>query len=217
MVNESEQNKRAKLQTAMARAKKLIDMEPSITTRGANAYPDFSTMVSEGVSMPSYDDAMNYESVNETYAQNHTETPRFSPSANNVPSVIRESFMKNPIQSEGDDLSFLTEDNVKAYVSQKRKKSQNVGVNESVSVAPQTVQVTQQIDYPMIRTIVEEIVRKYTASLSKKLINESANGDNIVNTISFGKTFKLLDSNGNIFECKMEKIGNVKDKKNVNS
>jgi len=215
MVNESEQIKRAKLQTAMARAKKLIEMEPTVTSRGNYSYPDFSSTVTESLSTEPYDNSMEYDSIGEAYDQTNVPTQHFSPSASNVPSVIRESFMKNPIQGETDDLSFLTEDNVRAHVSQKKRKSQNMTVSESSNILPQSVQITQQIDYPMIRTIVEEIVRKYTSALGKKVISESSSETPLVNTISFGKTFKLLDSKGNIYECSMKKVGNVKDKKSV--
>jgi hypothetical protein len=82
--------------------------------------------------------------------------------------------------------------------------------------APQ-VQMTAQVDYPMIRTIVEEIVRKYAVSLNKKIISEGKSSTSEVNTISLGKTFKFLDSKGNIYECQMKKVGNINDKrKSVN-
>ena len=65
----------------------------------------------------------------------------------------------------------------------------------------------------MIRTIVEEIVRKYTSSLKNKLLQE--NNGNEVNTISLGKNFKFLANDGTIYECTMKKIGTL-NKKNVN-
>jgi hypothetical protein len=68
----------------------------------------------------------------------------------------------------------------------------------------------------MIRSIVEEIVRKYAQSLNKKIINEGVGGGAEVNTIALGKTFKFLDSKGNIYEAKLSKIGNINKKKSVN-
>ena len=79
------------------------------------------------------------------------------------------------------------------------------------------VQMSAQVDYPMIRTIVEEIVRKYAVSLNKKIISEGKTSTNEVNTISLGKTFKFLANDGTIYECQMKKIGNINEKrKSVN-
>ena len=65
----------------------------------------------------------------------------------------------------------------------------------------------------MIRTIVEEIVRKYAVSLNKKIISEGKQTTNEINTIALGNTFKFLSKNGDIYECTMKKIGNVNNKK----
>ena len=68
----------------------------------------------------------------------------------------------------------------------------------------------------MIKTNVEEIVRNYAVLVKNKIINEWTNG-NEINTISLGKTFKFLDSKGNIYECQMKRVGNINDKrKSVN-
>lgn len=142
----------------------------------------------------------------------HTNMPRMSAAANNVPSAIRESFANNPIDnsslytamsSDGMDMSFLTEG---IQPQQKRV------VNETIQ-QPNIQQVQSQIDYPMIKTIVEEIVRKYAVSLNKKIINENKGSVNEISTIAFGKTFKFLDNSGNIYECTMKKVGNINNKK----
>ena len=120
---------------------------------------------------------------------------------------------------DGRDLSFLTEgmEQPKEIV----KPTQNVRqiVNEGMGGQPQ-VQYTQtaQIDYPMIRTIVEEIVRKYAVSLNKKIISEGKQTQSAptVNTIALGETFKFLTQDGTIYECTMKKVGSLKNKKNVN-
>lgn len=141
--------------------------------------------------------------------------------ASNVPSVIRESFMKNPgaddasvlmsTMSGNGDLSELGE----LFMPEEKVERKQV-VNEQQTI-PQPAQIQNgyqsQIDYPMIRTIVEEIVRKYASSLNKKIINESKNDGGVLNTLSIGKTFKFLDSKGNIYEAKLQKIGSINDKK----
>ena len=89
----------------------------------------------------------------------------------------------------------------------------NEGMGTQQYIQQPQMQVTQQIDYPMIRTIVEEIVRKYAVSLNKKIISEGKQTANEVNTIALGDTFKFLDKQGNIYECTMKKVGNINNKK----
>lgn len=132
-----------------------------------------------------------------------------------VPLAIREAFQKNPIDegqllmgtmTGGGDLSFLNE-NVVA-------PTRTAPVMEHVQQPQTQVQtVSAGIDYPMIRTIVEEIVRKYAQSLNKKIMNESKENTNEINTISLGKSFKFLAKNGDLYECTMKKVGNINDKR----
>ena len=141
------------------------------------------------------------------------QTRRMGAAASNVPSVIRESFQKTPPMDDGmlslgdgKDLSFMTE----GITPQQQVPRQSVReiIQES---APSMAQPS--IDYPMIRNIVEETVRKYAQSLNKRIISESKGGVGEVNTIMLGKTFKFLDSKGNIYECTMKKVGNINNKK----
>ena len=88
---------------------------------------------------------------------------------------------------------------------------------EEVVQQPQIQTVSAGVDYPMIRTIVEDIVKRYVVSLNKRIMNENKGGGSEINTITLGKTFKFLDSKGNIYECEMKKVGNINDKrKSVN-
>ena len=126
-------------------------------------------------------------------ASNGIPTGKMSVAAGNVPSVIRESFQSQPplVQQE---VTTSVLDGMFGDLLQERQKPQQV-ITETVQ--PQVQQVSSQIDYPMIRTIVEEIVRKYTSSLSKKMINEGKGSE--VNTIALGKNFKFLSSDGSIY------------------
>ena len=144
---------------------------------------------------------------------NRMPTGRMSVAAANVPSIIRESFQAQPPAGDSmttssvlDDMfgNMITEQTVTEPVM-KKKQSQQVF----------TTGTGGGVDYPMIRTIVEDIVRKYSQSLKKNLLTENTNGAEI-NTIALGKTFKFLDSKGNIYECTMKKVGNINKKKSVN-
>ena len=139
-------------------------------------------------------------------------TGKMSVAAANVPSIIRESFQSQPPVNDITNTSSVLDGMFDLGSLQSEKKQR---VTEQAR-QPQQGYTTGGVDYPMIRSIVEEIVRKYAQSLNKKIINEGAGGGAEVNTIALGKTFKFLDSKGNIYECTMKKVGNINKKKSVN-
>lgn len=233
MANTSTADKQSMLQNAMSRAKKLIQLESNGTL------DKIAAGVRDGVNTSLEDGSVITEELMTTSRNRRIEAPmiggNMGDNAMNVPAAIRESFAKSPnvdsalytaLSSNGvgeDDLSFLNESIVSTPQENKRlnTQTQNVRqlVNEGMGNQQQYVSQTQmssQIDYPMIRNIVEETVRKYAISLKNKIINEGKNSGEI-SAISLGKTFKFLDSNGNLYECQMKKIGNINDKrKSVN-
>lgn len=145
----------------------------------------------------------------------------FGPAASKLPSAILESFKTNKIGDDDQmmkqmfsgpgDLSFLDED-----ITPQRPVQRQV-VTETVQ-QPQVqalVQTPASIDYPMIRTIVEEIVRKYAGSITKKVLSESkGSSTSTVNTMMLGEKFKFLTDDGDIYECTMRKVSNVNELKN---
>ena len=232
MANANPADKQAKLQNAMSRAKKLIQLESNGTL------DKIAAGVRDGVNSSLEGGDIITEQLMTTPRNRRTEAPmigaQMGENAMNVPAAIRESFSTNPIdesslysafggtQGGNDDLAFLTEDIPTPRQPQRvNMQSQDVRqlVNEGMGYQqPQYVpQASAQVDYPMIRTIVEEIVRKYAVSLNKKIISEGKTSTNEVNTISLGKTFKFLANDGTIYECQMKKIGNINSKrKSVN-
>lgn len=222
------QNRAALVHNAMGRAKKLMQLESNGTIDKITSDPQFRANIDASLTNT---DAVLSESMMTTARDRSTQAPiatrQMGENASNVPQAIREAFMNNPIDDsalydamagDGRDISFLTEglEQPKEIV----KPSQNVRqiVNEGIGTQPQMQYAqTAQIDYPMIRTIVEEIVRKYAVSLNKKIISEGKQAQSVptINTIALGETFKFLDSEGNIYEGKLVKKGNIK-KKNVN-
>jgi hypothetical protein len=135
-------------------------------------------------------------------------TGKMGVAAANVPSVIRESFQNQPPMSEEISTSSVLDDMFSLEDMQPQRKQQ---ITERAAPVQQSF-ATGSVDYPMIRTIVEDIVRKYAQSLKKNLITE---GTGEINTIAIGKTFKFLTKNGDIYECAMKKIGNINEKKSV--
>lgn len=146
---------------------------------------------------------------------NRMPTGRMGVAAANVPSVIRESFQSQPPVNESLTTSSVLDD-VFGDVLTEQTITQPVMKQVQQQQPQQTFTTGAGVDYPMIRTIVEDIVRKYSQSLKKNILNESAGGGAEVNTIALGKTFKFLDNKGNIYECTMKKVGNINNKKSVN-
>ena len=208
-------NREAVVQNAVSRAAKLIQLESNGTIDKITKDPKFKANINA---------SLNNGRDRKTQAPMITR--EMGANASNVPAAIREAFMNNPIddtqlysafgeQGDGRSLSFL--DEMTTQKQQITTPTQNVRqiVNEGISSIGST-QVQSQIDYPMIRTIVEEIVRKYAVSLKKNILSESKQTTTPqINTIALGETFKFLDDAGNIYEAKLVKKGNIK-KKSVN-
>ena len=219
-------NREAVVQNAVSRAAKLIQLESNGTIDKITKDPKFKANINASLNN---DDVLTEELMT-TARDRKTQAPMITremgANASNVPAAIREAFMNNPIddtqlysafgeQGDGRSLSFL--DEMTTQKQQITTPTQNVRqiVNEGISSIGST-QVQSQIDYPMIRTIVEEIVRKYAVSLKKNILSESKQTTTPqINTIALGETFKFLDDAGNIYEAKLVKKGNIK-KKSVN-
>ena len=210
----NEVDKRAKLQSAMSKAKKLMQLESNGTLdKIAAAHKDG---INATLTDPSGE--MLTEGLMTTSRNRQTTAPmpvrqQMGQNASNMPKAILEEFMSNPIddsalyaalgeQGDGRSLSFLTEGMDAVQPTQTVVPPQNVRqiVNEGMGQQyVQQPQVMQSIDYPMIRAIVEEIVRKYAVSHNKKIMNESKQETNEINTISRGKSFKFLAKNGDLY------------------
>ena len=225
MANLTEEQKKARLSDSMSRAAKLMKLEANGTIdKIAKGHKDGINESLNGGTLTS--DLMT------TSRNRNTQAPpsfggQMGENAANVPAAIREAFMNNPIDEtelysvfgggDGRDVSFLTEAldiaPQPAYTPpQNVRQIVNEGIQQQYT--PQ-YQSAPQIDYPMIRTIVEEIVRKYATSLNKRIVNEGKGNE--INTIALGKNFRFLASDGTIYECSMKKVGNVNDRrKSVN-
>jgi len=218
MAKQVDPSKIANLQSAMSRASKLMRLESNGTLdKIAKAHKG---EINESLGS---DASMTTESMMTTARNRNTQAPiargqMLGAGAGNVPSIIRESFANNPIDEsalyaglgDGRDLSFLNESMPTQQVQAPSSQEIRQIINES---APQAMQAPQQIDYPMIRTIVEEIVRKYAVSLKNKILTEDKQNMNEVNTVMLGKSFKFLAKNGDIYEAKLTKVANINDKK----
>lgn len=124
-----------------------------------------------------------------------------------LPKEILESFAKNytdqsvfdPNRSIIDRMGISTEDPIK-----KQQK-----INETV------VKKTQSnIDYELVKSIVENAVKKYVSALGKKMLTENKSVGNLdeINAIQItDKKIAIVTKNGNLFEGKLNFIKNIKE------
>lgn len=219
MANVSQSDKMSRLRESMSRASKLMQMETNGTlNKIAEGHRDDINM-SMNSDIPTHS---MMTTVDNTMPKQSFSAQQMSQS--HLPSAILESFKKNPTASDSDLFSaFGTNDSavsslVEGLVQPKQTNTKQIvqeALHGNVNQIAQP-QASSSIDYPMIKTIVEEIVRKYAVSLNKKIINESKQSNlNEMNTLMIGKKFKFLDSKGNIYEAELKKIGNINNKRGV--
>ena len=198
----------SKLKDALGKASKLMSMDKNGTIS------KIAESKRDSINTSLNDSTVSTESMMTARPQrNMTEVPRNVNS--NIPRAIVESFSKNPIDTSmissigGSSNSVLDTIGIQEQARTVQPQNTSSTIQEQHTVQTQV----QGIDYPMIRTIVEDIVRKYTSSLSKKMLSESKGSVNELTTITLGKSFKFLDRQGNIYEATLKKIGNINNKK----
>ena len=198
----------SKLKDALGKASKLMSMDKNGTIS------KIAESKRDSINTSLNDSTVSTESMMTARPQrNMTEVPRNVNS--NIPRAIVESFSKNPIDTSmissigGSSNSVLDTIGIQEQARTVQPQNTSSTIQEQHTVQTQV----QGIDYPMIRTIVEGIVRKYTSSLSKKMLSESKGSVNELTTMTLGKSFKFLDRQGNIYEATLKKIGNINNKK----
>ena len=198
----------SKLKDALGKASKLMSMDKNGTIS------KIAESKRDSINTSLNDSTVSTESMMTARPQrNMTEVPRNVNS--NIPRAIVESFSKNPIDTSmigsigGSSNSVLDTIGIQEQARTVQPQNTSSTIQEQHTVQTQV----QGIDYPMIRTIVEDIVRKYISSLSKKMLSESKGSVNELTTMTLGKSFKFLDRQGNIYEATLKKIGNINNKK----
>ena len=198
----------SKLKDALGKASKLMSMDKNGTIS------KIAESKRDSINTSLNDSTVSTESMMTARPQrNMAEVPRNVNS--NIPRAIVESFSKNPIDTSmigsigGSSNSVLDTIGIQEQARTVQPQNTSSTIQEQHTVQTQV----QGIDYPMIRTIVEDIVRKYTSSLSKKMLSESKGSVNELTTMTLGKSFKFLDRQGNIYEATLKKIGNINNKK----
>lgn len=205
---EQEKNK-DRLIRGLERAKKIM---PSASD------PKYSTSVLKESS--GYDIDEPIIGLTPSFEDNYDAMPNLSESASKLPPEILESMLGTSSISTsmtGNNVSILDELPVETIIPEKKitpqRRSQNRTITEQVYTQPVSSQPVQaNIDYSLIKMIVEDVVKKNMAAMKKSIISESKNiveNDNL-NILKIGDTFQFLTKDGNLFEA------TLKFKKNIN-
>lgn len=193
---------------AQDRAKKLIQMD---VNGGLKQYEKKARQTAEM--------SLNEETTPQYQTQpqmNFTQEPLSTKTNSKLPKEILESFKTKQIDTAplgyGVNSSILDEVNYrtqgKLYKEEKKTQTQQQ-INE-------TQQPTNQanVDYSMIKMIVEECMRKYMGSLKKTIINESkTNNNDELQAMKIGDKFSFITKNGDLYEAELKFIKNLNNKK----
>jgi hypothetical protein len=190
---------------AQDKAKKLIQMDVN------GGFKKYSQKAREAAEI-----CMN-ENTTPQYNMQPTQTP--SNTNSKLPKEILESFKTKQIDTAplgyGVSSSILDEVNYrtqgKLYNEEKpitEKPKQQI-VETSNNILPSS----SNIDYSMIKMIVEECMRKYTNTLKKTLLNESkSNANDELKAMKIGDKFSFITKNGDLYEAELKFIKNINKK-----
>lgn len=204
---------KAKFMEVQQRAKKLIDMDRQGLLKRYENGTEMNIQENDEINFTTQ------EMINQPSTQSYQQPQmRNVPTNNHLPKEILESFQNTQINVDNSfgasvlDSIGVPQQNNQPVVQRKRVVTENVQqqVNNTASLSQ-----SNNVDYSLIKTIVEDCMRKSLSSIKKSLINENTtlNENNDLALLKIGNGFKFVDKSGNIYEAKLNKIGNVHDKK----
>lgn len=185
------------------KAKRLIQMD----ARGElNKYKDKAREAYELSEQNNYEMTENVPYA--TRENNIQQNTSFSKSK--LPKEILESFKNNPIDASGMDVTTSILDKLNIVPSKKVIKEEKI--EESKPIISENT--NSNIDYSMIKLIVEDCIKKYTSALKKTILNESKINENVgtLQAMKIGNKFSFIDNSGNIYEATLKKVGNINKK-----
>ena len=203
---EQERNK-SKLLRGLERAKQIIPTTPVANKnplKESSGYDIDEPII--GLTSSSYD---SYEEPN------YSMIGGMSESAFKLPPEILESMIGTPIGDSTsilDELPIAKEKPIKPTPSHSPQRA----IREQTYSQPvQQMPVVQQtIDYSLIKTIIEDVVKKNNAALKKSILTESKNmvDSSNLNIMKIGDKFQFLTDDGNLFEATLTFKKNIKNK-----
>ena len=199
---------------AQDRAKKLIQMD---VNGGLKQYEQKARQNAEMClneeTTPQYQTQTPHQQMN--YAQ---ETLNIKTNSK-LPKEILESFKTKQIDPSplgyGVSSSILDEVNYRTQGKLYKEETKS----QTQQPQKQIVETTQptnnsNVDYSMIKMIVEECMRKYVGTLKKTILNESkSNSSDELQAMKIGDRFSFITKNGDLYEAELKFIKNLNNKK----
>ena len=202
---------------AQDRAKKLIQMD---VNGGLKQYEQKARQSAE-ISL-NEDVTPQYQAQQPQQQQtiNYNQEPLTIKPNSKLPKEILESFKTKQIDPSplgyGVSSSILDEVN---YRTQGKLYNEETNTQPQAKPKQQLVENVQiptnatNVDYSMIKMIVEDCMRKYVSSLKKTIINESKNSNDELQALKIGDKFSFITKNGDLFEAELKFIKNLNNKK----
>lgn len=217
----------SRFMNAKDRARKLIQMD-------ANGTLDEVAHNAKSEGKISYNEEglvdttiMEHTTSRDLSQYNNVQPQDFHINKSKLPTEILESFKSKQIdttllnggmeKSNGsvlDQLNMLTNGKVlQEETIQKPQRKQIVQETVQTQMQPQ---VTANVDYSMIKMIVEDCMRKYTSALKKQILseNKTTQESGTLQAMKIGNKFSFIDSKGNVYEATLRKIKNINEKEN---
>lgn len=199
---------------AQQKAKKLIQMDSngsldnvmrSVKESGKIGYDEdgfATTNIMEHSSQKNFND------------YNISQLPQSTLNTKKLPKEIIESFKTKQIDTSllgGGHGSTSVLDQI--GLTQKQVVEQPQQKQHVISESAQQPMMSQNVDYSMIKMIVEECVRKYTTALKKQILSESKSSQEsgTLQAMKIGNKFTFIDSSGNLYEATLKKVKNIND------
>lgn len=228
----SEQQKQInmeKFKLAQERAKKLIhsDARQEIAEGKTSKYiPTLKESISKSHASMTQDTSFDDYEVNEPNYLNEEQMSNIHAKAQSmpintsngiknskVPSAILKEFASNPIDTSSleTNMGMESQSSVLDMMGIKPKQKQIIKESNSVPIVQPNVTTNTTVDYSLIKTIVEDCMRKMIPTIKKSVLTENKNTDDNVSLIKLGKNFKFVTSNGDIYEAVLKKTGNLNE------
>lgn len=130
-----------------------------------------------------------------------------------LPKEILKSLSENYIdESQLDYRRNLTLEAAQQELIKENAEQVNRQAQRQQVVVPQP---SVNVDYSLIKTIVEDCMKKYAGAIVKKVLNENVNGGggDTLRGIRIGDTFSFITSSGDLYEAELKFKKNINKKK----
>lgn len=144
-----------------------------------------------------------YPSQQQQIKEDYDKLPNFYKNKSKLPLEIVQSFQNDPINvNEG----IMSE---KSVLDKIMPNIPNNPINETNNT-DLINSSNSNVDYSLIKTIVEDCIKKQLKPIAKKLITENIGND--IQALKLGNKFTFITKNGDIYEAKLTFIKNIKEK-----